>query len=561
MICGNQTARKHWFSEKILGLRKVKCIALVLLIIAVPAVLSSCKSVFWKPLMDYAFPAKQTAVANNPGKEIPPSSPDPKTDVSLANAPPNSLIEVTLTQAVLVGLSNNKSFQVQRLKPSIASTYERVERSAFDPLVRSNVDKSRQRSDYYTITREFKASAGVSQFLPTGTTLDFETGTEWNPNFPLTAGSANTDQEKSDWSAYNKLSITQALLRGGGLDANLASLRKTRLDTAISQYELMGIAQTLTAEIEKAYWEYFLALGKVHIYGKATDRAKNMIKETRERIAVGQKAESEIFFFQAEAATQEQALIDAKSSQEKTRINLLRLMSPPSLDLWNRHLRLLTKPVIPEDSVENLQEHIQVAMSYRPDINQARLETQKGQLEVVKTKNGLLPKLDLFIMLGRTGYSETFAGSMYDYSAGLGGADVIGRLKLEIPVFNRRAEAEHTKSVIQLAQQREAVENLLQLAQQDVLLAYVEIHRAKDQMATASRALKFQMDKLDAQTEKYRLGIGSAFQVAQAQRDTVSSQISALQARIEYLKGLTQFYVAEGSLLARRGIGYLSAGK
>jgi outer membrane protein len=323
----------------------------------------------------------------------------------------------------------------------------------------------------------------------------------------------------------------------------------------------MGLAQTLTAEIEKVYWDYFLALGKVHIYGKATGLAKKMVKETRERITLGQKAESEIFFLQAEAATQEQSLIDAKSSQEKTRITLLKLMSPPSFDLWNRQLRLLTKPKIPEDSVEDLQEHVKVAMSYRPDINQARLEEQKGQLEIVKTRNGLLPKLDLFIMLGRTGYSQTFAGSVLDYSNGYGGSDVIGRLKLELPVFNRRAKAEHTKSVIQLAQQREAVDNLLQLAQQDVLLAYVEIHRAKDQMAAASRAMKFQQEKLEAQTEKYRLGIGSAFQVAQAQRDIVSTQISSLQARIEYLKGLTQFYVAEGSLLARRGIGYLPVGK
>ena len=332
----------------------------------------------------------------------------PNSDISLANAPPNSLIEVTLTQAVLVGLSNNKSFQVQRLKPSITSTSEQVERSAFDPTIRSTLEKSRQRSDYYTVTKEFKASAGVAQFLPTGTTVDFETGTEWNPNIPLTAAgseAAAKHPEKSDWSAYSKLSITQALLRGGGLEANLANLRKTRIDTAISQYELMGIAQTLTAEIEKSYWDYFLALGKVHIYGKAVGLAKKMVKETRERITAGQKAESEIFFLQAEAATQEQSLIDAKSTQ-KDRITLLRLMSPPSMDLWNRHLRLLTKPKIPEDSVEKLQEHVQVAMSYRPDINQARLEQQKGQLEIVKTKNGLLPKLDLFIMLGRTGYQK-----------------------------------------------------------------------------------------------------------------------------------------------------------
>ncbi len=554
-----------WFAEKILGLRIIKGLKVFFLIIVIPAVLSSCKTTFWKPALDYAFPPKPGTVQQKGVNESHPVGASPNSDISLANAPPNSLIEVTLTQAVLVGLSNNKSFHVQRIKPSITSTAEQVERAAFDPTVRSALEKSRKRSDYYTVIKDFKASAGVAQFLPTGTTVDFETGTEWNPNLPLTAGSGSTaaakDPAKSDWSAYSKLSITQALLRGGGLEVNLAGLRKARLDTAISQYELMGIAQGLTAEIEKSYWDYFLALGKVHIYSQSTDRVKRMVKETKERIAQGQKAASEILFLQAEEATQELSLIDARASQEKTRITLLKLMSPPSFDLWNRQLRLLTKPKIPEDSVEDLPEHIQVAMSYRPDINQARLEQQKGQLEIVKTRNGLLPKLDLFIMLGRTGYSETFNGSIYDYSAGYGGADIMGRLKLEIPVFNRRAEAEHTKSVIQLAQQNEAVDNLLQLAQQDVLLAYVEIHRAKDQMAMAAKALKFQLEKLQAQTEKYQLGIGNAFQVAQAQKDTVSTQISLLQARIEYLKGLTQFYVAEGSLLARRGIGYLPVAK
>ncbi len=548
-----------------MGLGIIKRLAAFGLILVIPAVLSSCKTTLWRPLLDYAFPAKPAAVQQMGANEPNPSGGAPNSDISLANAPPGSLIEVTLTQAVLVGLSNNKTFQVQRLKPPITSTGEQVERSLFDPVVRSTLEKSRERSDYYTDTKEFKSSGGVLQFLPTGTTVDFEIGTEWNPNFPVTAGSSATDstkdQTKSDWSTYSKLNITQALLRGGGLGVNLAGLRKARLDTGISQYEVMGLAQTLTAEIEKAYWDYFLALGKVHIYGKATRLAKQMVKETRERIALGQKAESEIFFLQAEAATQEQSLIDAKSSQEKTRITLLKLMSPPSFDLWNRQLRLLTKPRIPEDSVEDLQEHVKVAMSYRPDINQARLEEQKGQLEIVKTRNGLLPKLDLFIMLGRTGYSQTFAGSVLDYSNGYGGADVLGRLKLELPVFNRRAKADHTKSVIQLAQQREALDNLLQLAQQDVLLAYVEVHRAKDQMAAASRSMKFQLEKVEAQTEKYRLGIAGAFQVAQAQRDIVSTQISSLQARIEYLKGLTQFYVAEGSLLARRGIGYLPVGK
>jgi outer membrane protein TolC len=62
------------------------------------------------------------------------------------------------------------------------------------------------------------------------------------------------------------------------------------------------------------------------------------------------------------------------------------------------------------------------------------------------------------------------------------------------------------------------------------------------------------LEKRKAEIEKYRLGSSTADKVAQAEKDTVTAELSALQARIDYLKGLTQFYVAEGSLLPRRGI-------
>jgi hypothetical protein len=42
--------------------------------------------------------------------------------------------------------------------------------------------------------------------------------------------------------------------------------------------------------------------------------------------------------------------------------------------------------------------------------------------------------------------------------------------------------------------------------------------------------------------------------VAQAQRDYTQSRISAKEAVVDYLKALIRLYLAEGSLLERRGI-------
>jgi outer membrane protein len=44
------------------------------------------------------------------------------------------------------------------------------------------------------------------------------------------------------------------------------------------------------------------------------------------------------------------------------------------------------------------------------------------------------------------------------------------------------------------------------------------------------------------------------YRVAQTERDLVESEVSQVQARIDYLKSLTRFFLAEGSLLLRRGI-------
>jgi outer membrane protein len=520
----------------------------------IPVCLSACIFPTKSPWFDYLWPVKTPPLTEEKEKGQKPAHPPSKPGPAPANKSPDGLLQVTLSEAVLVGLTNNQQFQVERLNPPITSTAEEEEKARFDPVVRAETERSRQRSNRTTVTQDFQASTGVSQFLPTGTTLDLELGTEWTRDIPPGA------DPNSDWKSFTTLGVTQALLQGAGIPVNLANLRQARIDTQISLYELNGLAQTLTAEIETAYWDYFLALGQVDIYSRSLSLAQRLVRETRERISLGQKARSEIYFVQAEASTREQSLIDAKSFQEKTRVRLLRLISPPSVDLWNRPVRLLTKPVIPRDSVEDLADHIQLALRMRPDINQARLSEQRGELEIVKTSNGLLPKLDLFILLGRTAYARSFSKSAYDYTQGEGGLDFVTRLQFEFPLLNRKAKAQYNRSVMQLAQEKQAVDNLIQLAQQDVLLAYVEIHRAKDQMGVSSATVKFQREKRQAEIEKFRLGTSNAYQVAQTERDAVASEISALQARMDYLKGLTQFYVADGSLLSRRGIGLVPGG-
>jgi outer membrane protein TolC len=188
----------------------------------------------------------------------------------------------------------------------------------------------------------------------------------------------------------------------------------------------------------------------------------------------------------------------------------------------------------------------------RPDLNQTRLQIQRGDLEVVRTKNGLLPKLDMFIALGKTGYADTFnkafnniRGDSYDVTWGL--------VFEEAPI-NRSARALYSRAVVSRQQLYKALENLTQIVQVDVRSAYIEVTRAREQITATAATRNFQEEKLRAETEKFRVGKSTSLLVGQAQRDFVASQIAETQAVANYLQALVTLYRLEGSLLQRRGV-------
>ncbi len=99
-----------------------------------------------------------------------------------------------------------------------------------------------------------------------------------------------------------------------------------------------------------------------------------------------------------------------------------------------------------------------------------------------------------------------------------------------------------------------ASNNLAQLVQIDVRIAYIEVNRTREQVTATAATRKFQEEKFRAETEKFKVGKSTTLLVAQTQRDLVAGRISEIKAMVSYLKALVELYRLEGSLLNRRGI-------
>ncbi|HSO18055.1 MAG TPA: TolC family protein, partial [Desulfosarcina sp.] len=297
---------------------------------------------------------------------------------------------------------------------------------------------------------------------------------------------------------------------------------------------------------------YALARRQIEIVEESLKVARQQRDETEQLIAVGRLARSELAAVQAEVAAQTQSLIEARAYKQSLQLQLLRLLSPPGGDLWGRELALIHEPTLPEIRLEAVAQHVAVSARMRPLLNQARLELLRGDLELVKTRDGLLPLLDLFATLGKSGYANAFGdavgridGNNYDAGAGL---------RLAYPLFNRDARARHRRARLSREQAEKSLDNLSQLVEVDVRSAYIEVDRTKQQIAASSVTRAFDEEKLRTETEKLRVGKSTSFLVAQAQRDLLASRIAEVRAIVNYLKALIDLYYQDGSLLERRGI-------
>lgn len=489
------------------------------------------------------------AAASEP-VEIPPNLHPVFPDEGRPPVMAGTVLELGVEQAIVLALRNNRDLRVQQFSPVIAGTFEAIERGVFDPELFGELSFVREaqgggdRND----TRgpgeneEYGAVLGVRQELPSGTSLE------------AAVEQSRTDEDGDETEQMSRIgvSVTQSLLRGLGPEVNLVAVKQAELATAISVHELLGVAESLLADTETAYWDYVLAGQKIDIFTRSLSIARQQLHEIEQGIEVGTLPRIEAAAAHAEVARQEQALIDARSALEESRLRLLRVINAGADGGLDLEVRATSAPAVTPLPADALEDRLELASRSRPDLAEARLRLRRQDLETVVTRNGLLPRLDLFISLGKTGYAESFSGSFRNLDDGT--IDFAAGIRLSQWLDNRQARARHLAARASRVQAAESVANLKQLVELDVRLAVNEVERAHQQI-DATRATRILQEKvLEAEQARFEVGASTALLVAQAQRDLLASSIDEVEAVVNYRKALAALYLAEGSLPDRRGV-------
>ncbi len=463
-----------------------------------------------------------------------------------------STLSLSVEEAALLALENNLDLRIQRYEPIVAGTFESLERGIFDPELFAEGTYGGERASevarstgerFDVLGSQGQVAMGVRQYLATGTNL--EAGIQY--------ALENSNRTPEQQTARLGLTITQALLRGFGPSVNLAAVRQADVEQQASIYVLRGYTEAVLAETEIAYWHYVFARREIAIYEKGLLVAEKERNETIERIRVGVLPEIEAPAAEAEVARRKQDLIDARSRSKSAFLRLKRLIHPFREQTFREEIEPtsnLTIATIPP--TEDVRERVLLAEKYRPDLHEAILRKQQQDLEVVVTSNGLLPRLDIFFEVGKTGFSASFSRTIEALEENT--FDAQGGIRLSAFIPGRRANAENRVARANQQKASLAIDNLRQVVGLEVRLAVNEVERAKAQII-ASKATRMLQERVStAEKERFSVGAGTTLLVAQAQRDLLAAQVAEVRAVIDYRAALVQLYRAEGTLLARRGI-------
>lgn len=455
---------------------------------------------------------------------------------------------LTRDGVILSVLARNKSLAVQKFSPRIAKTRIPEALGVFDPILLATTSLGKNslplnEGHDASISRDSQVSAQLSQFTPSGA------------EFFLSGGLSRSRTTPADWEYTGSWSVgmNQALLRGSGEQVNLVSLKQSENLSLRSRFELRGFVMDLVQRVETAYWDLVLAQEKVKIREFSVLLAEEQLQLNKNFISVGKLSRDALVSAEAELASRKADRVDAYAEVKARTIDLIRLLNPEFDAQWSIVFETADPPDVASIDL-NPDVSARLAALYRPELAQARLDFTNSELELIRTKNGLLPRLDAFASYGRlsAGNSSSEASRYLDdsdfenYEIGL---------SFETSFLKRAEKAQHQRAEFQKQMAEAAIRNLEQLLEADVRLAAIEVDRQWQRIPATQHAVKSREEELRIERSRFIEGTSTNLDVVQVHRNLIQAQFEEATARVRYIQALTALYHAEGTLLMRRGIG------
>jgi outer membrane protein TolC len=520
---------------------------------------------------------------------------------ALADTAPASAVpaaRLTLQAAVSQALRDNLDLQIEKSGADLSGQPAVVARGPLDPVLFAETSvvggaATAQPGGGTQLFRLKPASqsattssavgvVGVRKTFVTGTSVEVGVGgaRRLGESEPLSAtgagGGSGTGTGTSskggpipDYAAGAYATVSQHLLRGSSIAANMAPITVAELKEKSARAGLSRKADLVAQDTVKAYWDLQAAQASLAIQKLGLDTADRTLKETHDLVAAGRvpRADEVQAAYPVEVARR--AVVDAERTVANARDKLARLMGvlSPAAPQAPELVLDATPSFDAADPALDPEQLRDEALSQRADLAGLKLDLKARNVDAGAAKHALLPQLDLnagasVLTLGSSQPSAITASAasatgMVDPGAAATSSVGVGwsvGLSFAIPLGNSEARGRKELADLAVRQADLGVARAQQQITEEVNGAARAVVATRKQLEVSQEAAHTAETKYQNELERFRAGRSTAFVVANMHADWLKEQTNLASAQADVQKALTDLWTSTGTLLPRLGL-------
>ena len=457
--------------------------------------------------------------------------------------------QISVAQVRSSALENNLDLRVVQFDPAIGVTAIDRELAKFEALLTGGYTKNTTgvltQLEEGSPTDSSSANLGVSVPLATGGTVT--TGTLFNQFDTQSILAPGI----SPYQAGMQASISQPLLRGGGIRTNTASIRIAKYQGRIIDSRTKLQAIRILADAEKAYWNLYRASKQLEVRIRQYEVAATQLAEARRRVEQGLAPEIEVM--RAESGlggTLEQVIITDNALRLRQR-DLKRFMNDPRLPVESPTAIAPITDATPVSLRFDDQKLVADAMAGRMELLELELQLLVDAEQIDLARNAALPN---FVV----GYQYQFLGddsSLGSAYGAMGDADgAIFTATATVPLGNEAAKSVISRTILTRLQRSASREARRQAITQEVLNAADTVENTWRRILAARLESVLAGRTFDGEKRQFDVGLRTSTDVLDAASRLANAQSREVDALAGYEISLIDLAFATGTTLGSSGI-------
>ena len=249
-----------------------------------------------------------------------------------------------------------------------------------------------------------------------------------------------------------ELSVTQPLLKGAGVGYNRSVIEIAKIDSEVAMSEFVRQTESHLQEIARAYWTLYASRVTYLQKLRLLEETGKLAGEVKARMQIDAQT-SQLFRAQSAVAARKADLIRSEAAIRNAQDRLRALTSDDRL-LPDSDVELIPRDhLVLNGEMVDAQQAAHIALSTRPEINQAFNQLRAATIRERMSKNELLPELNLVLKGSLGGLDNGDFGSAYGRQYNTGGPGYGVGLILSFPLENNIARARHERRQLEFRQQ------------------------------------------------------------------------------------------------------------